>query len=121
MMRRTYRDASVGLVAASVLSVFTVLNLGCGVIDANGILGLETCDILNCDGLFFGNLTQAGAAAAHDEEGEAQTEVVDDHAEEGEVQAEVVDDHAEEGVAEGVVEEAHDEAVEGAGDAPAQS
>ena len=55
-MKRSYRGASIGVAMTSLLGMFALLSLGCGTIDANGFLGLETCDILNCDGLFFANL-----------------------------------------------------------------
>ena len=56
IMKRSFRSASIGLAMTLALSMFTWLTTGCGTIDANGLLGLETCDILNCDGLFFRNL-----------------------------------------------------------------
>ena len=61
-----------------VLGTFAMLGLACGTIDANGFLGLETCDILNCDSLLFADLADnhddiAGmegmdGAEAHDDE-----------------------------------------------------
>ena len=55
-MKRLFRIASIGFAMTLGLGMFAVLTMGCGTIDANGFLGLETCDILNCDGLFFRNL-----------------------------------------------------------------
>ena len=88
-MKRVFRSVSIGLAMTLILSMFAVLSLGCGTIDGNGFLGLETCDILNCDGLFFGHLADdhddmAGMdgmddADAHDDEGDEHLDGVDDH------------------------------------------
>lgn len=85
-MKRSFRSASIGVPMTLVLGMFAVLSLGCGTIDANGFLGLETCDILNCDGIFFRNLADdhddmAGmdGADAHDDEGDEHLDGVDDH------------------------------------------
>ncbi len=88
-MKRSFRSASIGVAMTLVLGMFAVLSLGCGTIDANGFLGLKTCDILNCDGLFFGNPAgdhddMAGMdgmddADAHDDEGDEHLDRVDDH------------------------------------------
>ena len=96
-MKRFIRRASIGVAMTLILSMFAALTIGCGTIDANGFLGLETCDILNCDGLFFGNLADdhddmAGMdgmddADAHDDEGDDHMDGVDDHDDDGD------DDH----------------------------
>ncbi len=96
-MKRSFRSASIGVAVTGVLSIFAVLSLGCGTIDANGFLGLETCDILNCDGLFFRNLTRdhddmAGMdgmddADAHDDGDDEHLDGADDHDDDGD------DDH----------------------------
>ena len=105
-MKRSFRSASIGLAMALALSMFTWLTTGCGTIDANGFLGLETCDILNCDGLFFRNLADdhddmAGMdgmddADAHDDDGD------DDHTDD-------MDEHSDDDVEDGE----HDDAAEG--------
>ncbi len=84
-MKRSYRRASVGVAMTLVLGMYAVLSLGCGTIGANGFLGLETCDILNCDGLFFANLaddhddmTGMDDADVHDDEGDDHMDGVDD-------------------------------------------
>ncbi len=88
-MKRSYRSVCIGVAMTLVLGMFAVWSLGCGTIDANGFLGLETCDILNCDGLFFRNLTRdhddmAGMdgmddSDAHADEGDDHMDGVDDH------------------------------------------
>ena len=95
-MKRSYRGASIGVAMTLLLGMFALLSLGCGTIDANGFLGLETCDILNCDGLFFGNLADdhdnmAGMdgmddAGAHDDEGDDHMDSVDDHLDDDDVE-----------------------------------
>lgn len=87
-MKRSFRCASIGVAMTLVLGMFAVLSPGCGTIDANGFFGLETCDILNCDGLFFANLADdhddtAGMdgmddADVHDDEGDDHMDGVDD-------------------------------------------
>ena len=82
-MKQPFRSASGGVAMTLVLGMFAILSSGCGTIDATGFLGLEICDILNCDGLFFRNLVDdhddmAGMdgmddADAHDDDGD------DDH------------------------------------------
>ena len=77
-MKRSFRTMSIGLALTFVPGVSAVLTTGCEIINADGFLGLETCDILNCHGLFFGNLADdhdgmAGmegmdGAEAHDDE-----------------------------------------------------
>ncbi len=92
-MKRSFRSTSIGVAMTLVLGMFAVLSLGCGTIDANGFLGLEACDILNCDGLFFGNLAgdhddMAGMdgmndAGAHDDGDDDHLDGVDDHGDDG--------------------------------------
>ncbi len=96
-MKRSFRSASIGVAMTLVLSMFAALTTGCGTIDTNGFLGLETCDILNCDGLFFRNLADdhddmAGMdgmvdADAHDDGDDEHMDDVDDHDDDGD------DDH----------------------------
>lgn len=88
-MKRSFHSASTALAMTLVLGTFAVLGLGCGTIDANGFLGLETCDILNCDGLFFGHLADdhddmpgmngMDDGDAHDDEDDDHMDGVDDH------------------------------------------
>lgn len=52
-MNESYGRACIGVAKTLVVTVFAVLAAGCGTVDTNGFLGLDTCDILNCDGLFF--------------------------------------------------------------------
>ena len=109
-MKRSFRSASIGFAMTLVLGMFAVLSLGCGTIDANGFLGLEPCDILNCDGLFFRNLTDdhddmAGMdgmddAGAHDDGDDEHLDGVDDHDDDGD------DDHVDD-------MDANDDAAEG--------
>jgi len=118
-MRRSCWNARIGLVSVLVLSTYAVSNLGCGVTGTSSFLGLETCEILNCEGLFFRDV----AAVGHDEPDSAVAlgdEVVDDHAEDAAGEA---DGHAgEEVVADVVEEDGHDEAAEATGgDVPPQS
>ncbi|MCH7994478.1 MAG: hypothetical protein IIB57_08535 [Planctomycetes bacterium] len=94
MMKRSFRSASIGAAMTLVLSMCTALSTGCGTIDANGFLGLETCDILNCDGLLFRNLDDdhddmAGMddMDAHDDDGDDHMDDMDDHDDAGD------DDH----------------------------
>jgi hypothetical protein len=112
IMRRSCWNARIGLVSVLVLSTYAVSNLGCGVTGTSSFLGLETCEILNCEGLFFRDV----AAVGHDEPDSAVApgdEVVDDHAE---------DAAGEEVVADVVEEDGHDEAAEATGgDVPPQS
>ena len=96
-MKQPFRSAIVGVAMTLVLGMFAILSSGCGTIDATGFLGVETCDILNCDGLFFRNLVDdhdnmAGmdgmdGADVHDDEGDDHLDGVDDHADDGD------DDH----------------------------
>lgn len=88
-MKRSFHGASTALAVTLVLGTLAVLGLGCGTIDANGFLGLETCDILNCDGLFFGHLADdhddmpgmngMDDVDAHDDEEDDHMDGVDDH------------------------------------------
>ncbi len=55
-MKRSFRSARAGVGMTLVLGMLTMLGLGCGAIGAGDLLGLETCDVFNCDGLFFGSL-----------------------------------------------------------------
>ncbi len=86
-MRRSNRNASIGFIKVFVICMYAVPSLGCGAVGADGLFGLETCDILNCDGLFFGNLAdehnEVNDAEAHDEEGEVLVDGVDGHDDEG--------------------------------------
>ena len=87
-MKRSFRSAGIGVAMTLVPSIFAALTMGCGTIDMSGFLGLETCDILNCDGLFFRNLDDdhddmAGMdgtddADAHGDEGDDHLNGVDD-------------------------------------------
>ena len=93
-MKRSSRSASIGFAMTLVLGMFAVLSLGCGTIDADGFLGLEPCDILNCDGLFFRNLAEdhddmpgMDDAGAHDDGDDEHLDGVDDHDDDGD------DDH----------------------------
>ena len=96
-MKQSLHSAIIGVAMTLGLGMFAVLGLGCGTIDANGFLGLETCDILNCDGLFFANLADdhddmAGMdgmddAGVHDDEDDDHMDGVDDHDDDGD------DDH----------------------------
>ncbi len=88
-MKRSYPSACIGVAMTFVLGMFTVLGLGCGTIDVNGLLELETCDILNCDGLLFGSLAddhddmadmdEMDDAGAHDDGDDDHMDAVDDH------------------------------------------
>lgn len=84
-MIRSFRHAGIGVAMTFVLSMFAVLSLGCGTIDANSFLGLEACDILNCDGLLFRQLADdhddmdgMGDDDDHDDEGDDHMDGVDD-------------------------------------------
>ncbi len=84
-MKRSFRSAGTGVAMALVLGMFAVLTAGCGTIDADGFLGLEICDILNCDGLLFANLAEdhddmdaMDDADAHDDEGDEHMDGVDE-------------------------------------------
>lgn len=113
-MRRCFRNENTGVVMTFVLGAYMVLSPGCGSYATDGFLGLGTCDVLNCDGLFFGNL-----AEDHDEADNAVAgdDHADDVADTGDVAG--ADEHDEDGNA---VDEEHDEAAEGDdGGAPAQS
>lgn len=104
-MKRSSRGASIGVAMALVCGMFAVLSLGCGTIDADGFLGLETCDVLNCDGLFFANL-------ADDHDDMADMDGMDDaeaHEDEGDDHMDDMDDHDDDNDAE---EEEHDDATE---------
>ena len=81
-MKRSFRSASISVAMTLVLSMFAALSIGCG-LDGNGPLGLETCDVFNCDGLFFGNLADDHLDDADDHDDDA-----DDHDDDGD------DDHA---------------------------
>ena len=95
-MKRSFHIAGNGATLTLLLGMLAALSLDCGTIDANGIFGLETCDILNCDGLFFGNLADdhdnmAGMdgmddAGAHDDEGDDHMDSVDDHLDDDDVE-----------------------------------
>lgn len=86
-MKQTFRSTSVGIGTTLVPSMFAALSSGCGGIDANGFLGLETCDILNCDGLFFGNLV-----GDHDDDDD-HTDDADDHTDDADGHDDGDDDH----------------------------
>lgn len=98
-MKRSFRSAGIGVAMTLVLSMCTALSTGCGAVDADGFLALDTCDILNCDGLFFRNLDDdhddmAGmddmdGADDHDDDGNHMDDMdgADDHGDDGD------DDH----------------------------
>ena len=86
-MKRSFHIAGNGATLTLLLGMLAALSLDCGTIDANGIFGLETCDILNCDGLFFGNL-------ADDHDDMAGMDDVDAH---GDDHLDGADDHDEDG------------------------
>ncbi len=118
-MKRSFRTASIGFAMTLVLGMFAVLTMGCGTIDANGFLGLETCDILNCDGLFFANLADdhddmadmdgMDDADAHDDEDDDHMDGEDDHDDDGD--HDDMDDHDDND--DDAAKEDHDDATEG--------
>ncbi len=120
-MKRSFRSASIGVAMTLVLSMFAALTMGCGTIDANGFFGLETCDILNCDGLFFRNLADdhddmahmdgMDDADAHDDGDDEHMDDVDDHDDDGDDDhMDDMDEHNDDDDAE---EGEHDDATEG--------
>ena len=123
MMKRSFRSASIGAAMTLVLSMCTALSTGCGTIDANGFLGLGTCDILNCDGLLFRNLDDdhddmAGMddVDAHDDDGDDHMDDMDDHDDDGDDDHmdDMMDDMDEHDADDDDAEEdEHDEATEG--------
>ncbi len=52
-MKRSVFSVCVSVTMALFLGVCGSLLAGCYAVDGDGFLGLERCDILNCDGLFF--------------------------------------------------------------------
>lgn len=88
-MKQSLRNAGVGVALTLVLSMFAGVSVGCGAFDTNGLLGLETCDILNCDGLFFGYL-----AGDHDDDADDHADDADDHVDEADDHDDAEDDHA---------------------------
>ncbi len=84
-MRRSITSQRVGATVKVVLGAMGMVIAGCGAIDLDGFLGLQTCDIFNCDGIFF-----AGSGENHD--GMDDDESMDDHDED-----DMDDDHDDDG------------------------
>lgn len=114
-MKRSFPSAGAGVAMILVVGLCTVFSPGCGVLDPNAFLGLETCDFLNCEGLFFRNLmddhdemTDMEGAEDHDDEGDDHVDdMVDEHSD-GSDDAPMaeLEEHLD------VDEEGHDEATE---------
>ncbi len=75
-MRRSVISMRVGATITVVLGALGMGIAGCGAIDLDGFLGLQTCDIFNCDGILF-----AGSGENHD--GMDDDESMDDHDDDG--------------------------------------
>lgn len=93
-MKPSSRGVGIGVAMTLVLGMFVMLGVGCGSIDANGVLGLETCDIFNCDGLFFRDVVDdhddmAEMDSADDDHDETM-EMADEH---DEMDTEESEDH----------------------------
>ncbi len=129
-MKQSFRSTTVGVAMTLVPGMFAMLSSGCGTIDATDFLGLETCEILNCDGLFFRNLVDdhddmAGMdrmddADVHDDDGDDHMDGVDDHDDDGDDDMDDHDDSNDDHIDDmddhdddDAEEEEHDDATEG--------
>ena len=119
-MKRSFRSVSISVAMTLALSMFAVLTMSCGTIDGDGFLGLEPCDILNCDGLFFRNLADdhddmAGMdgmddADAHDDGDDDHVDGMNDHDDDGDDDhTDDMDEHSDDDGEDGE----HDDAAEG--------
>lgn len=113
-MIRSFRNAGIGVAMTFVLSMFAVLSLGCGTIDANSFLGMEPCDIFNCDGLLFRQLADGHDDMADMDGDDDHMDGDDDHVDDADDHMDDDDDHMDD--ADGHDDDADDDQMDGFGD-----